>query len=118
MTSSGSSSGFVWENWIRDHGTWMAESRDPAEFIASPPAAGDAVAIAAHLAVAEGIEVHKATIGRLEGKGGAQLAVQLRREPLLLALELRAPPIPGCQKPAVEAIQLGPCGSRAGHRLR
>ena len=34
MTSSGSSSGSVWENWIRDHGTWMAESRAPGEFIA------------------------------------------------------------------------------------
>lgn len=33
MAVFGSASGSIWENWLRDHGSWISESRDPAECI-------------------------------------------------------------------------------------
>ncbi|MCP9928827.1 hypothetical protein [Cyanobium sp. CH-040] len=33
MSTFGKASGSIWENWMRDHGQWITESRDPLEAI-------------------------------------------------------------------------------------
>ncbi|KAF0653689.1 hypothetical protein L107_08863 [Cyanobium sp. Copco_Reservoir_LC18] len=33
MSIFGNASGSIWENWTRDHGQWLTESKDPGEFI-------------------------------------------------------------------------------------
>jgi len=78
------------------------------------PAAGNPMAVATHLGVAEWIEIHKAPIAWFQGKGGEQQLFELWGEPLLLAGELR-PHVGACQEPAVEVIELLGCRLRAGY---
>lgn len=33
MSIFGNASGSIWQNWTRDHGQWLTESKDPGEFI-------------------------------------------------------------------------------------
>lgn len=39
MAVFASASGCIWENWLRDHGSWISETLDPAEGIDMPIAA-------------------------------------------------------------------------------